>query len=280
MWCETLTYDEVAQPAVIEMLARYRVDLLLAVRPWQLGDLGDAVRRVQGGGVFVGVWPMLADADGRWASASSCRAFLAFADAVLVRAPFADEVVIDLEPPHAQLDRLRRGRPTWLPRLGYGVARDAFAAATRRWRDRHRVTTAVLPMLAIGNWVQRAIGTPASALAVDRHSVMAYTTLFEGWSRGLVDRRRAERLLAACARRSLRRFGARAAVSLGTVAPGAFGDEPSYRDVGELVRDVAVARAAGIEELSLFDLGGVLRRPPAEAWFEALCGATTPRCAP
>ena len=101
---------------------------------------------------------------------------------------------------------------------------------------------------------------------------MAYTSLFEGWSRGLVDRRRAEALLASCARLSRSRFGERAALSLGTVGPGAFGDEPSYRDPGELARDVLIAKTSGIEELSLFELGGILRRAPIEPWFEALAG--------
>lgn len=278
VWCETLPYDELADPAVAALLSRFHVDLLLAVRPWQLAEVGELVRRFQGAGVFVALWPMVADEDGRWASGASCAKFIAFADELVARVPFADELAIDLEPPKLLLERWKAGRPTWRQTPGPGTyrhARDAYAAASRRWRASHRVTTAILPLLAIeygGQWMQRLLGTPTSDLAVDRHSVMAYSSLLEGWSRGLVDRRRAERLLSACARLSRRRFGALAALSLGTVAPGAFGDEPSYRDVSELARDVTLSLAAGIDELSLFDLGGVLRRPPAEAWLEALCG--------
>jgi hypothetical protein len=98
---------------------------------------------------------------------------------------------------------------------------------------------------------------------------MAYTSLFEGWSRGLVDRRRAETMLAMCARLTRFRFGERAGISLGTIGVGAFEDEPCYRSPAELARDVAIAAAAGITELSVFDLGGILRRAPAEAWLEA-----------
>jgi hypothetical protein len=127
-----------------------------------------------------------------------------------------------------------------------------------------------------GAWIQRVLGTPVSALPVDRHSVMAYTSLIEGWSGGWISRRSAEALLSACARLARVRFGARASLSLGTVGPGAFGDEPCYRDVDELARDVELACAAGIDEIALFDLGGVLRRPPAEAWFAALCAPPGP----
>ncbi len=277
VWCETLPFDELARPSLVDLLARHHVDVLLAVRPWQLAEVPDAVRRLQDSGVFVALWPMLADGDGRWVSASSHARFIPFADELLARVPFAQELVLDLEPPLAQLTKWKEWRPTWRqtpsPR-SYRIARDAVVAAVTRWRATHRVTTAVMPMLAFvlrGEWLQRELGTPPSELPVDRHSVMAYSTLFEGWSRGLVGRRRAEALLGGCAYLTRRRFGARAALSLGTIGTGAFGDEPSYRDVGELRRDVAIARKVGIDEISVFDLGGIVRRAPIEAWLEALC---------
>jgi hypothetical protein len=191
---------------------------------------------------------------------------------LLAEVPFADELVIDLEPPFFQLAKWIDARPARLHASRYRAARDAYADATRRWHASHRITTAVMPMLAFevaGQWMQRVLGTPTSALDVDRHSVMAYSSLFEGWSRGVIDRRRAERLLVACARFTRRRFGDRAALSLGTVGAGAFGNEPCYRDARELARDVAIARAAGIDELALFDLGGIVRRAPAEVWLDA-----------
>lgn len=274
MWCETLTYEQLATGSLDRVLERYRVGLLLAVRPWQLDEVGEVVRQFQAAGVAVGLWPMLADADGRWVSAASHAHFIAYCDQLLAKVPFADELVIDLEPPLEVLSRLKMGRPTWSPtQQSYGAVRVALASAVDRWRAVMRVTTAVMPFLAFeiaGQWLQRLLGTPVSSLACDRHSLMAYTSLFEGWSRGLVNRRRAEAVLTACARGARLRFGSRAALSLGTVGPGVFGDEPSYRNPAELRRDVELARAAGIDELSLFDLGGMVRRGPVEAWLEAL----------
>jgi hypothetical protein len=274
VWCETLTFDEVVAPRVVALLRRYRLDLLLAVRPWQLADVGEVVERLRGAGVFVALWPMVADEHGRWASVQSSARFVAFGDAVVARAPGADELILDLEPPLDRMAGWKAGRPTFRntpsPRA-YAAARAALIAAVERWRAERRVTTAIVPLLVAerGQWLQRVLGTPTTDLPVARHSVMAYTTLLEGWSRGLIDRRRAEAALGACARLARRRFGAQAALSLGTIGPGAVGDEPCYRDPGELARDVALAAAAGIDELSLFDLGGILRRGPAEAWLEA-----------
>lgn len=286
MWSETLSFEELAAPRLPGLLGGFGVDLLLAVRPWQLAGAADLVRRYQDAGVFVALWPMLADGDGRWASAASSSPFVTFADELLARVPFADEIALDLEPAFALLAgwksgwqpwRWQAGRPTWrqtpAPRT-FQAGRQTLVDAVSRWRADRRVTTAVLPLVALewrGQWIQRALGTPATALPVHGHNVMAYTSLFEGWSRGLVDRRRAEALLAVTARLTRGRFGAGGALSLGTVGTGAFGDEPSYRSVAELARDVTLAVRAGIAELALFDLGGIVRRAPAEGWLEALC---------
>jgi hypothetical protein len=276
VWCETLSFDELVRTDVLALVARHGVDVLLAVRPWQLDQIAEVVRRLQGAGVCTALWPMLADGDGRWTSTRSIPRFIAFTDELLARVPFVDELAIDLEPPFSELVKWKAWRPTWRQTPSpwrYHDARAALVLAVARWRRTRRITTAVLPVLAFegrGEWMQRVLGTPATALDVERHSVMAYTSLFEGWSRGVVDRRRAETLLAWTARWSRTRFGARAALSLGTVGAGAFGDEPSYRDPTELARAVVIARTAGIAELSLFDLGGVVRRAPPEAWLAAL----------
>jgi hypothetical protein len=80
-------------------------------------------------------------------------------------------------------------------------------------------------------------------------------------------------LLDATTRFAVRHWGARAGVSLGTVGTGAFEDEPTYRSPDELRADAKVARAAGARALTLFDLGGVVRRAPAEAWLAAFTEA-------
>jgi hypothetical protein len=119
---------------------------------------------------------------------------------------------------------------------------------------------------------QRLLGTPVDTLHASSVSVMMYTSLVEGYSRGLVSRRGAIRLLAAVCRLARRRFGPNVEISLGAVGRGALATEPTYRGPEELAVDAAVARRAGIANLALFDLGGVLRRPPVEAWLDAFVG--------
>jgi hypothetical protein len=282
VWCETLSFAEMLDPAVIKLLSRDNLDILVAVRPQQVEEAADAVSQLQGHGLFVGAWPMLDNQDGRWASASSMLQFVEFADRV-AQLCGADEIVVDLEPPFDRMKNWKtmRAAPKTSPQrtLEFARARDELAASVQSWRARGlRVTTAVIPLVAWdlksprGGLMQRLLGTPVDALSVDAHSVMAYSSLFEGWSRGLVNRSRAEWMLRMCARRTAQRWGERGGLSLGTVAAGAFGDEPSYRDVSELRRDVELATAAGIAELSLFDLGGVVRSRDPYEWINALVG--------
>ena len=69
VYCETLPFEEVTRPRTIALLRRHVVEIVLAVRPWQLAELPRAAETLRDSGVSCSVWPMLADDEGRWASA-------------------------------------------------------------------------------------------------------------------------------------------------------------------------------------------------------------------
>ena len=285
VYCETLPYAEVTAKRTLDLLARYRLELVLAVRPWHLGALPDATRALRDAGVDVAIWPMLGDEEGRWANVDNAGSFrdltLRACDAV---EPV--DVLLDLEPPFAQARTLAalatRGRPTGTasalrsavrPHDSLAHARKILGVTVDELASRGTSTSlAVWPVVALDRagehgW-QALLGTPVDGLAATHVSIMMYTSLLEGWSRGAVRRRDATALLAAATARACRRWARAAGVSLGCVGAGAFEDEPTYRDPGELAVDVAIARDAGCDALSLFDLGGVLARG-GEPWLEA-----------
>lgn len=311
VYVETLPYEVLVQPSTVALLRRYALDVVVAVRPWQMRALPQVVRTLGDAGIRVSVWPMLADDAGRWANARNATAFATLVRAVChaldaEKSP-ASELLFDLEPPFGEAQALTVAtdskRPLTIARVRSSVAalaegaiaplrpsgRRAFerskailANTVRELADRGMtVSSAVWPLVALDGpphetW-QSLLGTPVDALVMDRVSVMLYTTIFEGWSRGAIRRRDALALLSAACERTVRRYGARAGISLGCVGTGAFEDEPVYRSPDELAMDAAIARASGCTELSLFDLGGVLSRPPAEAWLDAF---TTPNFVP
>lgn len=303
IYCETLPFERVVEGRTIALLQRHALEIVLAVRPWQLGELPNVARALADAGVAVSIWPMLADHEGRWASAHNAPTFVRFvnaaADALSAAGVGAHEVLLDLEPPFAHARALAVGAGSdrdvaggtaavlgaVRPRTTTAAAMDAASvelatAVAELHRRGINTASAVWPLVALDppgerGW-QALLGTPVDALATERVSVMMYTSILEGWSRGALRRRDATALLAAASTRVVRRWGDRAGMSLGCVGAGALIDEPVYRDPSELAEDVAITRAGGVTDLSLFDLGGVLAREPAEAWLDAFAhGADT-----
>ena len=288
IYCETLPYEEVTRPRTTALLRRHDLELVLAVRPWQLDELVGVARQLRDDGVPVSVWPMLSDAEGRWASAHNATSFVTFvrrtADTLEGAGLTPREVLLDLEPPFVHARALATGglgaaRPRTTSAAAMDAASNELMAAVLALHARGIATaSAVWPLVALDprgarGW-QSLLGTPVDALATGRVSVMMYTSILEGWSRGAIRRRDAKLLLTAATARALRRWGGDAGMSIGCVGTGALVDEPVYRDPSELAEDAALARAAGCQDLTLFDLGGVLARGPAEAWLDAFAHPT------
>ncbi|MFO0743287.1 MAG: hypothetical protein U0270_45875 [Labilithrix sp.] len=296
IYSETLPWPELVTARVLQLLRRYGIELVLAVRPWDLEALPGVASALRDAGVPLSIWPMLDDEKGRWINVHNAHEFRGFVLNLcdLLRDAAPRDVLFDLEPP---FDRARalialamrshtlEGISRFAAELKKPSAApfDAAAAELARTgadvRARGIMTSAaVWPLVALdpraGQGWQALLGTPTDALEAGHVSVMMYTSIFEGWSRGTVRRRDARALLAAATVRTAKRFGDRAGISLGCVGTGAFADEPTYRDPGELADDVAVARASGVSKLTLFDLGGILARGPAEAWLDAFTAPT------
>ncbi len=285
IYSETLPYADVARPETLALLRRHGLELVLAVRPWQVSELVRVAGAARDAGVALSVWPMIADQDGRWASASNAPRFVEFVrracDALDAAGAPVRDVLLDMEPPFSSARDLADARALGLVRLAktrkdaFVAAEEVFARAVAELRERGITTSsAVWPLVALDppgtrGW-QMLLGTPVDALSADHVSVMMYTSILAGWSRGAVRRSDAVELLSAACARVVRRHGERGGVSVGCVGTGAFLDEPVYASPAELAEDAAVARASGVGSIALFDLGGVLARAPAEAWIEAL----------
>jgi hypothetical protein len=293
IWCETTTADELAAPETVALLRRWAVHPIVAVWPWTTGEARRAASAFLDAGLSPALWPMLADADGRWIGARNASRFCAFASQ-LSREPGGAEIVLDLEPPIASLRAfldatsghlVRRSRAAHGNDVPVHPNTASFDAARETIRELAgslhaaggRISAAIAaPVLfdapGRGEGWQRRLGTPVDGVAWDQVTPMLYSSMLEGWSRGLLGREPARAFVAWGAGAARDRFGALAAAALGAVGTGALGDEPVYRSPAELADDVALARGAGVDDLSLFDLGGVLRRPPADAWLEAFAG--------
>lgn len=282
IWSEHVPFEQLCLPEVLRPLAVRRLQLLIAIQPGALSAMPAVLEACDREGVEVGLWPLLDDGLGRWPGDTNLPAFRAHLLAMLEVVGAGDrEVVFDLEPPIATTRRvlslrLWNGRVRLRP-AAIDAAAERLDELTGEVRRRGMTPIAVVPPMVLGDpkgrrggW-QRLLGTPVDGVGFEQVMVMAYTSLFEGYARGGLSRRDTRALLAQLCRLARQRWGSRASVALGVVGGGALGDEAPYREAAELVDDVAIALAAGVGDLALFGLTGVLSRPgEPERWLDAL----------
>src|SRR5262249_44871502 len=57
VWCETVELPDVLEPRVLTMLAQRRLELLLSIRPGDIGGVAHAARACTDSGVPLAIWP-------------------------------------------------------------------------------------------------------------------------------------------------------------------------------------------------------------------------------
>lgn len=102
---------------------------------------------------------------------------------------------------------------------------------------------------------------------------MLYTSLLEGYSRGLVSRAAALGWLTRSFVRAQASVRGPLEAQLGAVGTGALGNEPVYRHAGELQLDLERVLAAGATRIAVFELGGILSRHDTDEWLVVCAGA-------
>ena len=295
VWSEHTPLARVASEA--PWLARWQVHPIMAVRPNEpIEALADAADHLRAEGLRFGVWPLLDDARGYWPGERNVAAFWSWSDEViegLARHGVQPAwLAVDLEPPLQQVHRLRHGpvaaspRALWrmarenLDPARFEIARAALAAGAARLHARGVETLAVTLPLAAHDLRDRAplwqdlFEAPWSEIGWSSAGIMAYSSMVAGYSRGLLSLDDAAAIHYRLLRHLARELGPRAHASLGVTGAGKLGDEPAYPNPQALRVDVQAAHAAGVHDLALFCLEGLIDRPDRDAWMDAFTDTT------
>jgi hypothetical protein len=293
VWCEDLPLSELCRPAVVRLLGAHRLSPLIATRANDLGaPLAEAIRALSEGGVSVGVWPLLSEAEGYWANACSVDAVAALIESVVRFIREGDlaveTVAVDVEPPLTALRTVQRARGfARFHALARAVADPERAKLVRRavagfmrtqsYLQFHGFETlaAGIPLIILDHGlpkplVQDALATPLLDVPWDRISWMTYTSMASGYFGPLVSRADARALMVLLLERALAFDRRRTAVSVGLTSTGQMKDEEIYRSPIDLALDIAAVRALGIDDITVYSLEGILARPEPERWFDAL----------
>lgn len=300
-WAELISPGEIIDSA-LPLLQEFDSGVAIAMYPVSLtGDNADALRELKASGVEVALWPLMEEDQGYFPGEGNLEEYSAMVRNLLGWALrnkiLPGTLAVDLEPPIQQMSRIFGARS------GMAKLKGAFSAA-RQNLDRERYYKAKVVLDDLNGWVhaqgvktlaavmpwvalelegdheliQDMNETPVTGIDWDIISPMLYVTLLSGVAEKALTRRDANWLLYDSCRKMSEKYAQRAGVSLGLTGPGVFAEEPTFDDPAELVVGLEAALAAGVRDISIYSLEGVLSRDEPRRWFEALrrAGPATP----
>lgn len=279
IYVEHLPPEVLGEPATIALLQKFEVQPLVALPPHaETPAMARALAKLAQAGLNPGIWPLLTDDQGYWPSVHNASFFVSRVEQALAFAP-ARTVVVDLEPPLPFTRALTLG-PRWTAlwnRKRYVNSSEGRTEWHQGQRTLHQLATElhqgaletlvpVIPPVMFGEPWQRWLGAPISDIPWRVVSPMFYSTLLAA---ALPFRRQnhARHLVAWAARRWAKQ-GQKAA-SVGLVGTGKLSEERTYDQPEALAQDIRALTAAGLTDLSLFALEGVLFRGAPETWLLA-----------
>ena len=295
-YAEFMTPAEIARGA-LPLLQEFRAGVAAAVYPVSLTrENADAFRKVREAGVELTFWPLLEEAQGYFPGERNTAEYQAMVRNVIEWSAANDVVpevlAVDLEPPIQQMhlvaaaaDRFTRFRDVYrsmrenLDRERYLAAKDELDALNRWLQDRGiRTLTLVMPWIGLElegehELLQDMSATPVSGISWDVISPMLYASMLERAAGIAVNTRDANWLIYDSCLRLREKYGNGAGVSLGLTGAGVLEDEPTFRRPEELLVGLQAALAAGVRDVSVYSLEGVLSRRDPRAWLTAIRSA-------
>lgn len=280
------------------LLKKHDVGVTVSMYPVSLTRSNVAAfRRLREEGVEFGFWPLLEQGEGYFPNERNAQSYSREVRRLIEWARendiVPDLVTFDLELP---LEQMR-----WIEKPPHGLFRKLSGALgiARENLDRERYyrSKAILEelndwtreqgartMIAVMPWVafelegryellQDLSESPASDINWDVISPMQYVTMLVDSTDGYLSTRDANWLLYESCLKLHEKYGSRAGVSLGLTGSGAMLGEPTFESPAELLVGLEAALAAGVRDVSVYSLEGVLDRADPGEWFEAMCHA-------
>jgi len=290
VWSEFLPLAEVA-PSV-PALAERGVDLYLAVAPADINDeLVTFLTNANADGLNVTLWLQLPD-NGIWLNETNATAFRSFTTDVLDWAD-ANEITLqmliyDIEPAFEYAEELAATIMTEGP-LGffdllqtrqdmaaYLEARNTITAMVEDIQVRGVQAMAVVLPWAINDPrdgdddLQDVLDTPVTGIPWDRVSVILYRSSIGE----LVGLPLSPAFVYEYAVEVRRQYGDSAQIAIGTIGTPGLVTTAGYTDPLDIALDVMAIKAAGLSDVSVFSLDGMLLEGGIDRWLDAASGPT------
>jgi hypothetical protein len=295
-WEESLTPPDIVKKA-LPLLKEYTAGIAVSLYPTSLTKRNvTALHKLREAGVELTFWPLMEKEQGYFPGERNLGIYAALVRHLLQWAEkndvMPDMLAVDLEMPIQQINAVMGAKSSILKLYGayqsaranldrerYYKAKARLDELNKEIQDRGiRTLTAVLPWVGLEmetdyELLQDMTETPASGIGWDVVSPMLYVSMMEGMSGGAMTRRDANWLVYDNCRRLREKFGGRAGVSLGLTGGGVLESEPIFGSPAQLLTGLQAALAAGVRDVSIYSLEGVLSRDDPRKWFDAIRAA-------
>ncbi|PKQ28808.1 MAG: hypothetical protein CVT63_00615 [Candidatus Anoxymicrobium japonicum] len=296
-WEELLTPGEIVEKA-LPFLTEFSASVAVAMHPASLTRKNaNAFKKLKEAGIEFAFWPLMEKERGYWPCE---RNISTYAELVRNQLEWAerngilpDMVAVDLEMSLLQVQKIMSATSpvkklrvalsqVWdnLDRERYYKARGRLSELNDEIQDRGiRTLAAVLPWVGLElEWdvelIQDMVETPVAGISWDVISPTVYVSMIAAMSGGTITRRDANWLVYENCGMLRSKYGGRAGISLGVTGVGVLEDEPTFDSPVDLAVGLEAALAAGVRDISIFSLEGIISRPDPREWFEAIKAAT------
>ncbi len=278
----------------LPVLQKKHAGLYLQIKENDIGsdELKGLLIDAQQRGIKVLIWPLLRVEQGPWACENNYKIFGELIDTLIDwmgKVPVTPEyIVINMENSIAQMDTIK-------PHLTHKEYR-AIIRILQNNRDRSKFNEAVEGYKKIVNGIhkkgfkvmittypfiiddfhdddpdiQDIANVPVSGIDWDAYTFTPYRTAYSG-DLGVTF---TPYMVYEYGKAAGKRFREKARLALGIIGPNEHG--PGYSSPEDLAKDIAAAKAAGIEEIDLFHLRGMISEGAIENWINADVKAAKP----
>lgn len=288
---EYTPYSKLIEPEVVKLFSRYGISICLCVRDDQLGDELDKLYDVyEAEGVAILLWPLLPMKDGLYLNKHTVEIYLDYLDVLFKWAQDnkhkIEAIVIDIEPSYIPPKPGEEPPGLWknVKRIIKDLDKKSFNASIPKFKNivekLHKndclAVVATFPFVIDDKKKGRhgfedLFGGPVTTVEWDYIAIMMYTSWFVEIGKSLgISWDSAHYLAHDYALDVLKLWGDRGAVAVGVTNPGQGHEKVLYRSADEIAPALSAVRAAGIKNIGIYDLKGILESDDPEAWFKCL----------
>jgi len=273
---EYTDYRRLAEPDLVNLFKKYNIFICLCVREDQLNeDLDHLYTVYEKAGLHILFWPLLPRKYGLYLNQYTTDVYLEYLDVIFGWAKKTghkiEAIVVDVEPSSKDvIKKLKKEKG----RVPFEQTIKEFNQIIDKIHQNDCLAIGVGFPFVIDDrlrgkhgW-EKVFGGPVASVDWDYFAVMMYTTWFVEWFKISWDT--AHWMAYDYSVDLARLWGDKAAVAVGVTSPGEGQEKVVYDTPERLASAISAVRKAGIENLGVYDLKGILASGDPEAWFKVI----------